>query len=87
MARLRKEKGQSLTQPKGRKGNETIANRPKGGKKSSSTQHILTLGGNKDDIELLRNVDDGVILGTANTDVNTPVYPVIFFSNSLYSLL
>ena len=79
MARLRKEKGQSSTHPKVRKGNETIANKPKGGKKSSSTQHIL----NRDDIELLKNVDDGVLSGTANTDVNTLVYSVIFISNTL----
>jgi hypothetical protein len=87
MARLRKEKGQSSAHPKIRKGDDTIANKPKSGKKSSSTPHILTLGGNKDDIELLKNVDDGALSGTANTDVNIPAYSVIFVSNSLNSLL
>lgn len=82
MARLRKEKGQSSAYPKARKGNETIANKPKGGKKSSSNQNILTLGGNKSDIELLKNVDDDALSGTANTDVNAPVYSIIFISNS-----
>jgi len=87
MARLRKEKGRSSAHPKVRKGNETIANKPKGGKKSSSNPHISTLGGNKDDIELLKNVDDGALSGTANTDVNIPVYSIIFVSNVLNSLL
>lgn len=87
MARLRKEKGQSSAHPKVRKGNETIANKPKSGKKSSSNPHILSLGRNKDDIELLKNVDDGALSGTANTDVSIPVYSVTFISNSLNSLL
>jgi hypothetical protein len=72
MARLRKEKGQSSAHPKVRMANETVANKPKGGKKSSSNQNILTLGGNKSDLELLKNVGDGVLSGTANTDVNIP---------------
>jgi len=87
IARLRKENGQSLAHPKMRKGSETIVNKPKSGKKSSSNPHILTLGGNKDDIELLKNVDDGALSGTANTDVSILVYSVIFVSNSLNSPL
>ncbi|KIM44363.1 hypothetical protein M413DRAFT_25783 [Hebeloma cylindrosporum] len=55
MARLRKEKGQSSANPKSRKSTETIANKPKGGKKSSANENILTLGGSKDDVELLKN--------------------------------
>ena len=72
MARLHKEKGQSSAHPKVRKDNQTITNKPKRGKKSSSNPHILALGGNKDDIELLKNVDDGALSGTANTDVSIP---------------
>lgn len=54
MARLRAEKGQS-------------SKKSKSGSKDVKTN--LAFGGNKEDAELLKNVDENAITGSVNTDV------------------
>ena len=76
----RSEKVQSSKHIKPRGGREAIANRPEGGKKSSSNKHIRTLG--KADIKDM----DTALLGTTNTDVIFSNYCVVSVSNLLDTL-
>lgn len=78
MARLRKEKGQSYSQSKTQQSSKqaTKTKAQKSDKLTSlSKDHILSLGGNEEDLDLLKNVDTSAVAGSVNEDVSVPEIP------------
>lgn len=82
MVRLRKEKGQSAVQNPGP--NKDRKSKSKNGKKVDtgiSKDQLLALGGDEEDMELLKDLDENeVVSGAHNADVI-----ILFFINLFFS--
>jgi len=77
MARMRKEKGQPLTQTKTKHhSKKSFSNKP------FSKDNILALGGSQADVDLLKDLDQNEASGLANADVGLSFS--LFCYNSLF---
>jgi len=77
MARMRKDKGQPLTQTKTKNHpKKSFSNKP------IPKENILALGGSQADVDLLKDLDENEASGSANTDVSLSFS--LFCYNSLF---
>lgn len=89
MARLRKEKGVS-SRPATAKDSarnsapDLVAKKGKAGKKSDAVlrEQVLALGGNQDDYDLVKGIDDNLTSGPSNEDVSFYAWEIHWESQS-----